>query len=395
MIITNRRKIELELKNTEEFLKFQQEYDRSIIRLSLEIKNWFIENKSKTFSKSELHPQKIRKMVYGENDWFKAASVANLNPYFYYMKGYTKDEATLKIEEMKLKNSKSVKKSFIGLSGEERSLRCDSSSKVFFQNKYGYDWEIYYNYKLDRIYPSRIGYWLDRDYSIEEAKINVSYFQSNAAKKMWDKRNKGGISSPFNTQIEYYLLEGLSKEEAEQALKERQSTFSKEKMITKYGEEEGIKLFNKRQEKWQNSLNSKSDKEKIKIKNKKGKDKNGIPHMGRGGKKYFENYPEKAQIPTKLYYIKFFNENTEFWKIGITARTISERFGNVDIFKTKYNLEYEIILELENTLYECYSIEQRILKKFNNYRITVDINNFRSTECFNRNLIEEIKNDIV
>jgi hypothetical protein len=114
--------------------------------------------------------------------------------------------------------------------------------------------------------------------------------------------------------------------------------------------------------------------------------------MGRGGKKYFKNYPEKAQIPTKLYYIKFFNENTEFWKIGITARTISERFGNVDIFKTKYNLEYEIILELENTLYECYSIEQRILKKFNNYRITVDINNFRSTECFNRNLIEEIKN---
>ncbi|MEG1142150.1 MAG: hypothetical protein RSE41_06875, partial [Clostridia bacterium] len=40
----------------------------------------------------------------------------------------------------------------------------------------------------------------------------------------------------YNTQIEFYLNKGMSNEEAENALNERQKTFSLEKCIEKYGE---------------------------------------------------------------------------------------------------------------------------------------------------------------
>jgi len=56
------------------------------------------------------------------------------------------------------------------------------------------------------------------------------------------------------TSIEYYLNKGLSQEEAERALKARQSTFTLEKCIEKWGPEEGIKKFNDRQEKWLKSF---------------------------------------------------------------------------------------------------------------------------------------------
>lgn len=57
-----------------------------------------------------------------------------------------------------------------------------------------------------------------------------------------------------DTNIEYYLNKGMSIEEAKLALKERQTTFSLDKCIKKYGKEEGIKKFQERQEKWIHSL---------------------------------------------------------------------------------------------------------------------------------------------
>jgi len=53
-----------------------------------------------------------------------------------------------------------------------------------------------------------------------------------------------------DTNIEYYLNQGMSEDEARLALKNRQSTFSLDKCIKKYGEEEGTRIFNERQSKW-------------------------------------------------------------------------------------------------------------------------------------------------
>lgn len=58
----------------------------------------------------------------------------------------------------------------------------------------------------------------------------------------------------YNTKLSYYINQGLSEEEAYLKLKERQSTFTLEKCIEKYGEEIGHIKYTERQEKWLKKL---------------------------------------------------------------------------------------------------------------------------------------------
>ena len=53
-----------------------------------------------------------------------------------------------------------------------------------------------------------------------------------------------------DTTTQYYINKGYSEEEAIELLKERQTTFSLEKCISKYGEVDGYNRWMKRQEKW-------------------------------------------------------------------------------------------------------------------------------------------------
>lgn len=57
-----------------------------------------------------------------------------------------------------------------------------------------------------------------------------------------------------DTTLEYYLLKGYSEDESINMLKNRQTTFSLDKCITKYGEVDGRKRWADRQEKWQRNL---------------------------------------------------------------------------------------------------------------------------------------------
>ena len=59
---------------------------------------------------------------------------------------------------------------------------------------------------------------------------------------------------PQSTQLQYYINKGMTEEEAHKALSRRQCTFSLEKCIQKYGEEEGRRIFEERQNRWQRSL---------------------------------------------------------------------------------------------------------------------------------------------
>lgn len=69
-----------------------------------------------------------------------------------------------------------------------------------------------------------------------------------------DRDDFDELKKNHNCSIEYYLNKGMNEEDAKKALKERQSTFSLKKCIEKYGEEEGVKRFKERQEKWMNNL---------------------------------------------------------------------------------------------------------------------------------------------
>jgi hypothetical protein len=57
-----------------------------------------------------------------------------------------------------------------------------------------------------------------------------------------------------STQLEWWLNKGYTEEDAQKLLKERQTTFSLEKCIQKWGEEKGTKIFNERQTKWLKSF---------------------------------------------------------------------------------------------------------------------------------------------
>lgn len=94
----------------------------------------------------------------------------------------------------------------------------------------------------------------------------VNHKNENEHKEFISKVDKKRVST---SQIEYYLIRGHSAEEAKKLQSERQKTFSLKLCIEKYGEEEGLKIFKDRQERWQNTLNSKSIEEKLEINRKR------------------------------------------------------------------------------------------------------------------------------
>jgi len=68
--------------------------------------------------------------------------------------------------------------------------------------------------------------------------------------------------------------------------------------------------------------------------------------------------------PTTLYYIKFSWGGRDYWKIGITTKTVVKRFmyGGMNSIEVLWD-------KLYSTGHIAYGIEQNILKKFNWYRL--------------------------
>jgi len=179
-----------------------------------------------------------------ERGWFEDDAIIELdkrlaalkqrNPLcveYWVNKGYTEKEGMKFISETQRKNSKLVK-------------TYPGKSKKILREK-GYSEEEITELCLT---PANIKFWVKKGYSEEEAKKMVSENAKNASKNV----NYSKILS--NTKIEYWINKGYSEEEAIILRSERQSTFTLDKCIDKYGKEEGIKRFNERQLKWQKSL---------------------------------------------------------------------------------------------------------------------------------------------
>jgi hypothetical protein len=114
-------------------------------------------------------------------------------------------------------------------------------------------------------------FWILKGYSEEESILKVKEVMDEIHKKTFKKfkENPEKYASKYTTKVEYYLERGYSEEEAKVKISERQVTFSLKKCIEKYGEEEGKKVWDERQRKWMDNLNSKSEEEKIEINRKK------------------------------------------------------------------------------------------------------------------------------
>lgn len=154
---------------------------------------------------------------------------------YYLDKGFSEEEAKQKIFEIQSKNSLKVKNRFI-LTKEELRSKGYSEDEILQFNRERSKWSK--------------EFYIKRGYSENDALIEVNKIQSKNAKH---KDYETYINSSKRRK-EYYLLCGASEEEAKAAVKTYQTTFSKEICIKKYGEEKGLEIFNKRQEKWQESL---------------------------------------------------------------------------------------------------------------------------------------------
>jgi hypothetical protein len=150
---------------------------------------------------------------------------------YWVNKGYSREEAMGEISKQQKKSSKYVK-------------TYHGKSKKMLKEKGYSDEEV----KRICLTPANVGFWVNKGYSECEAKTMVSKNQSNAAQHVdYEKR-----LLPSN--IEYWVERGFTYEESKNRVSDHQTTFSKEKCIEKYGEEEGLKRFTKRQNKWFKSL---------------------------------------------------------------------------------------------------------------------------------------------
>lgn len=124
----------------------------------------------------------------------------------------------------------------------------------------------------------------------------------NLLNKQICKTNNSLTPEKRTTNIEYYINKGLTYEEATIALKNRQTTFTLEKCITKYGVEQGTIMFLNRQKQWINSL-------------KLNFSKNGIKHLFQSklALNIINNIEEFAQIKLELeHYIYDTKNNRSF-----------------------------------------------------------------------------------
>lgn len=147
-----------------------------------------------------------------------------------------------------------------------------------------------------------------------------------------DKRKeiikKASENRSYTTRVEYFLEEAQCNWDlATFLLKERQATFSKEKCVEKYGEKEGIKRWKERQEKWQDTLNSKSDEEKKRI--------NGLKINGS------VNYSKASQKLFWKVYSKICNSYKKIFFAQLDGK------GNID----SSGKNHEYILELKKEKY--------------------------------------------
>jgi hypothetical protein len=92
----------------------------------------------------------------------------------------------------------------------------------------------------------------------DEISVFISQKQKNNSNKLSELKNKfpEKYYESTITRTEYWLKKGFTESEAIEIISKRQSTFSKEKCIEKYGYEKGIEVFKNRQLKWVESLKS-------------------------------------------------------------------------------------------------------------------------------------------
>jgi hypothetical protein len=83
--------------------------------------------------------------------------------------------------------------------------------------------------------------------------------------------------------------------------------------------------------------------------------------QGKGCSNCQKNGFQKA-LPATLYYLKVTSGDTVLYKIGITNRTVKQRYTT-----TNHNLINIVFIKEFKSGLDCYNEEQRLLKKYKDY----------------------------
>lgn len=107
---------------------------------------------------------------------------------------------------------------------------------------------------------------------------------------------------------------------------------------------------------------------------------------------YIENCLKRGHDVSEYYIIKFYNENEEFYKLGITTQGIKVRYRKI---KERGYYNMEIIYSIKLKPGEAWDTERKYKSSMIKYKYQ-PLNDFPgSTECFNMSLpIDDIINDL-
>ncbi len=150
--------------------------------------------------------------------------------------------------------------------------------------------------------------------------------------KLHKKQSESSILNQNNpNQIGYWIKQGYTESEAREKVSNRQSTFSKEKCIERYGDIEGKHVWKERQEKWQKVLKSKAPEEIERI-NRAKMDFKGYSKISQ--KLFWEIYNQIKNKYKKIYFAELGSKkNNEYMLLTDDKKCIFFDFYIKDINK--------------------------------------------------------------
>lgn len=209
-----------------------------------------------------------------------------------------------------------------------------SAYKIETWLKRGYN-EEEAKYQIAIRRPTNYLYWVNKGFTEEEAKKKVVEFSKNACAKNLERPSKDRRKDSHRC-IEYYLHRGYTKDEGIRLISEKQRLFSKDICLEKYGVEEGTRIWQERQDKWQRTLKSKHEDEIKQINKRKNmKDiKNWINKYGIAeGKEKFR----KFMLTTGM---QVFENLEDLQKYLLETITPFDVYMPIRYFKKKYLKSY-------------------------------------------------------
>jgi hypothetical protein len=229
-----------------------------------------------------------------------------------------------------------------------------------------------------------VEYWLNKGFTEEEAKDKINQqamkteeayvlkYGESGIEKYRERRNKQSESSPRRK--EYWIKKGYNDDEAKLMVSKSQAMFSKNILIEKFGVENGEKLLQDRNDRWQKTLKNKEDFADI----QKRKDSSSINFLiNKHGDNYVEHFFKRKIInlfeeKTKILIIESLEKCDYEEFLRIISKNISydskiiHRISNIVLFNHIFEKTPK---ELKTDIYKLYSVKNK-----NGYGTTYSIN---------------------